>query len=90
MTFVHHDTYYLFYEQHDKCNCTYATKYMNFFLYGYLDKLWWEYPHYVLVLHITPSGTSEAESKENHGVWDPMPELAITSPYVHSRAGKLG
>jgi hypothetical protein len=28
---------------------------------------------------------SEAESKEKHGVWDPMPELTITSPYVHSR-----
>jgi hypothetical protein len=27
----------------------------------------------------------EAESKEKHGVWDPMPELTITSPYVHSR-----
>jgi hypothetical protein len=28
---------------------------------------------------------SEAESKEKHGVWDPLPELTITSPYVHSR-----
>jgi hypothetical protein len=27
----------------------------------------------------------EAESKEKHVVWDPMPELTITSPYVHSR-----
>ncbi len=27
----------------------------------------------------------EAESKEKHGVWDPMPELTITSPCVHSR-----
>jgi hypothetical protein len=26
----------------------------------------------------------EAESKEKHGVWDPMPELTITSSYVHS------
>jgi hypothetical protein len=25
------------------------------------------------------------EFKEKHGVWDPMPELTITSPYVHSR-----
>jgi hypothetical protein len=25
-----------------------------------------------------------AESKEKQGVWDPMPELIITSPYVHS------
>ncbi len=24
----------------------------------------------------------EAESKEKHGAWDPMPELTITSPYV--------
>ncbi len=24
---------------------------------------------------------SEAESEEKHGVWDPMPELTITSPY---------
>ncbi len=23
--------------------------------------------------------------KKKHGVWDPMPELTITSPYVHSR-----
>ncbi len=28
---------------------------------------------------------SEAESKEKHGAWDPMPELTITSPYVYSR-----
>jgi hypothetical protein len=28
---------------------------------------------------------SEAESIENMGVWDPMPELTITSPYVHSK-----
>jgi hypothetical protein len=28
---------------------------------------------------------SEAESKEKYGVWDPMPELTIDSPYVHSR-----
>jgi hypothetical protein len=27
----------------------------------------------------------EAESKEKHGVWDPMPELTIFSPYVHTR-----
>ncbi len=25
--------------------------------------------------------TPEAESKEKHGVWEPMPELTITSPY---------
>ncbi len=28
---------------------------------------------------------AEAESKEKHGAWDLMPELTITSPYVHSR-----
>ncbi len=28
---------------------------------------------------------AEAESKEKHGVWDPMPDLTITSPYVQSR-----
>ncbi len=27
----------------------------------------------------------EAESKEKPGVWDPMPELTLTSPYVDSR-----
>ncbi len=27
----------------------------------------------------------EAKSKEKHGVWDPMAELTIASPYVHSR-----
>jgi hypothetical protein len=25
---------------------------------------------------------SEAESKEKYGVWDPMSELTVTSPYV--------
>jgi hypothetical protein len=34
---------------------------------------------------VEPSECSEAESKEKHGVWDPMPELTITAPYVHSR-----
>jgi hypothetical protein len=29
-------------------------------------------------------GLSDAESKEKHGDWDPMPELTITSPYVTS------
>jgi hypothetical protein len=29
--------------------------------------------------------STEAESKEKHGVWYPMQELTITSPYVHSR-----
>ncbi len=35
--------------------------------------------------------TSEAESKEKHGVWDPMPELTIiTSPYVDSDTFTMG
>jgi hypothetical protein len=29
--------------------------------------------------------STEAESKEKHGARGPMPELTITSPYVHSR-----
>ncbi len=28
---------------------------------------------------------SEAKSKEKQGLWDPMPELTIYSPYVRSR-----
>jgi hypothetical protein len=28
------------------------------------------------------SPTTEAKTKEKHGVWDPMPELVITSPYA--------
>jgi hypothetical protein len=34
---------------------------------------------------IATTTVSEAESKGKHGVLDPMPELTITSPYVHSR-----
>ncbi len=30
-------------------------------------------------------GFLEAESKEKHDVWDHIPEMNITSPYVHSR-----
>ncbi len=30
------------------------------------------------------SQEAEAESKEKHGVWDPMPELTTSSPYVDS------
>ncbi len=29
-------------------------------------------------------GHHEVESKEKHGVWGPMPESTITSPYVHT------
>jgi hypothetical protein len=36
-------------------------------------------------LSLVVSVLSEAESKEKQGVWDPVPELTITSPYVHSR-----
>jgi hypothetical protein len=32
-----------------------------------------------------PECPQEAESKEKHGVWDPIPEMTITSPFVHSR-----
>ncbi len=28
---------------------------------------------------------TEAKSKEKHGIWDPMPEWPIISPYDHSR-----
>jgi hypothetical protein len=27
---------------------------------------------------------TESEFKEKHGIWDPVPELTITSPYDHS------
>ncbi len=33
---------------------------------------------------------SEAESKEKHNVWVPMPELTTTSPYVHSNTFTMG
>jgi hypothetical protein len=37
--------------------------------------------------HPIPSKSqyTEAEFKEKYGVWDPMPELTITAPYVDSR-----
>jgi hypothetical protein len=38
---------------------------------------------------IFPRGKPEAESIEKHGVWDPIPELTITSPYVHSRVDSI-
>ncbi len=31
-----------------------------------------------------PTREAEAESKEKHGVWDPMPLLTITSPHLQS------
>jgi hypothetical protein len=36
-----------------------------------------------------PPTNTEDESKEKHGVWDPMPELSITSPYVPSKVDSL-
>jgi hypothetical protein len=41
-----------------------------------------------IILYWTPAALGflpEAESKEKHGVWDPVPELTITSPFVHFR-----
>jgi hypothetical protein len=32
---------------------------------------------------------TEAESKEKHGVWETIPELTITSPYVDSRVDSI-
>jgi hypothetical protein len=32
----------------------------------------------------------ETVLKEKHGVWDPMPELTITSPYVDSNICAMG
>ncbi len=29
-------------------------------------------------------------ASEKHGVWDPMPELTLTSPFVHSNTFTLG
>ncbi len=54
MTFVDHETYYLFYEQHD--NCTHATK-TAFYMVMYTVSSE-NTPHYILVLHETPSETS--------------------------------
>jgi hypothetical protein len=39
----------------------------------------------IVVLEKITAGRAEAEFKEKHGVWDPVSELSITSPYVHSR-----
>ncbi len=48
-------------------------------------RLWEENWEYNQLKRTHPSEKSEAESKEKHCVWDPMPELTITSPYVQSR-----
>jgi hypothetical protein len=40
-----------------------------------------ELPLYISILFA--STQTEAESKEKHHVWYPMPDLTITSPYVH-------
>ncbi len=37
-----------------------------------------------------PLSPPEAEFKEKHGVWDPIPELTITFPYVDSSTCTMG
>ena len=45
----------------------------------YEESLLESLPDFFLLFFPEPSGYySEAESKEKHGVWDPMPELTIT------------
>jgi hypothetical protein len=39
----------------------------------------------ILLLGVSFMVRTEAESKDKHNVWDTMPELTITSPYVDSR-----
>ncbi len=41
--------------------------------------------HLLYTYIVRCSDMAEAESKEKLCVWDPMPELTITSPYVHAR-----
>jgi hypothetical protein len=43
--------------------------------------MWWVDGGFYIDTHTLYA--PEAESKEKHGVWDPMPELTINSPYVH-------
>ncbi len=38
-----------------------------------------------LISGVRPYWMPEAESKEKHGLWGPMPELSITSPYFVSK-----
>ncbi len=52
--------------------CSYQAQYIYF-----LKRIFFTYGISVLL--------SEAKFEEKHRVWDPMPELTITSPYVHSR-----
>ncbi len=40
-------------------------------------------PIYGIINSFTCCSQTEAESKEKHDVWDPMPQLTKTSPYVH-------
>jgi hypothetical protein len=41
--------------------------------------------YYYDILWAMGDSLPEAESKEKHGVWNPLPKLTITSPYVQSR-----
>ncbi len=52
---------------------------------AFLLILCWQQKFNTCQLRQQPNQKPEAESKEKHGVWDPMPELTITSPYVDSR-----
>jgi hypothetical protein len=68
------------------CKCVAASlcdpKGVNTFGEGSIDPRYIGFhAHYVTIY----DQSSEAESKEKHGVCDPMPKLIITSPYVDSR-----
>jgi hypothetical protein len=39
----------------------------------------------LVVLEKITADRAETESKEKHGVWVPVPQLTITSLYVHSK-----
>jgi hypothetical protein len=43
--------------------------------------------HFAIIFQVRDkhSTVQRPNPKEKHGVWDSMPELTITSPYVHSR-----
>ena len=45
---------------------------------------------YVCRLPVLLAKLPEIKSKEKHGVWDPMPELTINSPYVDSNTFTMG
>jgi hypothetical protein len=65
-----------------------------FYMYRVVDS---HRPSEIFVPHMGTSKSlvrieqpSEAQSKEKHGVRDPMPELTITSSYVHSNTFTMG